>query len=157
MTDKQTPRERQEAIKELLQKERLSDQKQIVTLLKKEYGIETNQAVVSRDLRRLRVVKKEMNQVMVYTLPTTDVVTEILKLAIVDIEHNEVMVVIKTHPGLADFVGDCLDQHADLDIIGSLAGENVVFVTPRSIKRIVETYQSICMMLHFKPEESAHV
>lgn len=150
MSTKQSPIERQNAIKELLVKCAVSDQKQLVELLFAHYGIETNQAVVCRDLRKLGVVKKMMGRSLVYEIPDTDVTTEILRLALVDISHNESMIVIKTHPALADFVGDCLDQHTDLDVLGCLAGENVVFVTPKSIKDIKKTCQQICEKFHFK-------
>lgn len=143
---------RQKAIKELLTKEMISDQNKMVELLKEFYDIDTNQAAVSRDLRKLGVVKKVVNDLLVYDLPTVDIQTEILKLAIIDIVYNEVMIVIKTHPGLADFVGDCLDQFTDLDIIGCLAGENVVFATPKSIKNIAKTAQIIAKKVHFKKQ-----
>ena len=141
---------RQEAIKELLRKEQISDQKKLVKLLRDAYGIKTNQAVISRDLRKLGVIKKQVNDNLVYEIPASDTTTEILKLAIVNIEYNEAIIVIKTHPGLAAFVGDCLDRHPELDILGSLAGENVVFVTPRNLKKIEAVYQVICHKLHFR-------
>ncbi len=149
------PRTRHEAIIELLGKELLSDQKQIVERLAEQYGIETNQAVVSRDLRRLGIVKKQINERFVYELPATDSMTEILKLAIIDIEHNEAMIVIKTHPALADFVGDCLDYFTDLEMMGCLAGENTIFVAPRSIKNIHKCFLAVCQRLHFKPKEDS--
>lgn len=128
----------------------ISDQMQLVKLLKLHFKIDTNQAVISRDLRRLGVVKRDVNGLMVYEMPANDINTQILKLAVIHIEHNGFMIVIKTHPGLADFVGDWLDQHTDLDIMGSLAGENVVFVSPRSIQQIEQIYQGICQRMHFK-------
>lgn len=150
MTQKIDLDARQKAIKELISNEQISDQKLLVQRLKKQYSIETNQAVVSRDIRRMGVVKKERQGFMAYELPTTDTRVEILKLAIVDITHNEAMIVIKTYPGLADFVGDCLDQHTDIEMMGCLSGENTVFVTPMSVKEIHKTYQSVCQKMYFK-------
>jgi len=150
MSSKQQPLGRQAAIKELVQKIAISDQKQLVELLQAHYGLVTNQAVVSRDLRKLGVVKKMFNGELVYEMPTVEVTTEILKLALMDISHNESLIVIKTHPGLAAFVGDCLDQHPDLEILGCLAGENVVFVCPKSIQHISQTCEVICEKFHFK-------
>ena len=141
--------ERLAAIKELVKKRAISDQKEMVELLK-EYGIEANQAVISRDLRRLGVIKKVIKGKSCYEIPNLDVTTEILRLALVDIVHNESIIVIKTHPGLADFVGDCVDEHEDLDVLGCLSGENVVFVTPKSVKSIHQTYEKICEKFHFK-------
>jgi transcriptional regulator of arginine metabolism len=60
------------------------------------------------------------------------------------------MIVIKTYPALADFVGDCVDQHINLDVLGCLAGENVVFVIPKSTKNIGRTCDAICKKFHFK-------
>lgn len=157
MKEKNTATTRQQAIKDLLLKESISDQKQLVELLKKHYGIETNQTVVSRELHKLGVIKKLVKGVLVYEVPSVDTTTEILKLALVDIEHNEVMIIIKTHPGLAAFVGDCLDQHTDLDILGCLAGENVVFVTPKSIKKISKVTQDIKEKFYFKKSKGQHV
>ena len=144
------PKIRQEAVKDLLSKELISDQNRLVELLKIRYKIDTNQAVVSRDLRKLGVVKKQVAGVMVYEMPTVDVVTEILKLAIAAIEHNETTIVIKTHAGLAAFVGDCLDQYTDLDIIGCVSGENVVIVVPRSIKNVKKICKSVCEKVQFR-------
>lgn len=151
MNEKQFPADRQTKIKELIQKEVLSDQQKIVELLYERYRIETNQAVVSRDLRKLGVIKKPLKDgTLAYELPSIDVQTEILKLALVDITHNGVTIVIKTHPALADFVGDCLDSHPDLEIMGCLSGENVVFVAPSSVKDIDRICKNICHKFQFK-------
>jgi transcriptional regulator of arginine metabolism len=150
MTEKSDSLMRQEAIKKLLNKTLISDQKTLVNLLKSEFGIETNQSVLSRDLRKLGVIKKEFNQKLFYTLPNLDMRIELLKLAITDIKYNETMIVVKTHPGLAAFVGDYIDSEADLSILGCLAGENVVFIACDSIKNIQDMYEIICEKLHFK-------
>lgn len=143
---------RQEAIIELIKKVAIADQNQLVSLLKEHYDIEANQAVVSRDLRKLGIVKKAVNGVLVYEFPDLNVSTEILRLALIDINYNDSMIVIKTQPGLADFVGDYVDQHDDLDVLGCLAGENVVFVAPKSIKNIHKTYEKICQRFYFRKD-----
>lgn len=153
MTEDFSTQKRQDAIVDLLKKVAVSDQNQIVELLKKHYGIETNQVTVSRDLRKLGVVKQLINDALIYNLPKTDVKAEILRLALVDISYNEVMIVIKTHPGLAAFVGDYIDQNQELEVLGSLAGENAVFVVPKSIKKIKNIYEALCENLNFKKKD----
>lgn len=153
MINKKDATSRQKAIQEIVKKVAISDQKQLVALLKEFYEIEANQAVVSRDLRKLGVVKKIVNGVLSYEMPNIDISAEILRLALVDINYNESMIVIKTHPGLADFVGDCVDQYNDLEVLGCLAGENVVFVAPKSIKNILKTYEKVCEKFHFKKKK----
>lgn len=144
---------RQQAIQELVKKMAVSDQNQLVVLLKEHYEIEANQAVVSRDLHKLGIVKKMINGVLCYEMPNVDISAEILRLALEDIIHNETTIVIKTHPGLAAFVGDCIDQHVDLEVLGCIAGENVVFVTPLSVKNISKIYKKICEKFHFKKKK----
>src|SRR5436190_51010 len=100
----------------------------LVDLLKSEFGVETNQSVVSKDLRKLGVIKKEINQKMIYFLQDSDITTELLRLAVINIKYNEMLIVIQTHPGLAAFVGDYIDNKCNLNILGCLAGENVVFI-----------------------------
>jgi transcriptional regulator of arginine metabolism len=150
MPNRHLPIDRQKAIVELVKKFAISDQKQLVDLLVQHYGIETNQAVISRDLRKLSVVKKMRGGELVYDLPESDIKSEILRLALVGISHNESMIVIKTQSGMADFVGDWVDQHQDLEVLGCLAGENVVFVAPKSIKNIKHTFQIICEKFKFR-------
>lgn len=147
------PTARQEAIKELISTFTVSDQEALVKLLAKHHDIHTNQAAVSRDLKALGIIKTNEG----YEVPTLDVTAEILKLALVDVVYNESIIVIKTYPALADFVGDYIDQQDDLDILGCLAGENVVFVTPFSTKQIKQTYAALCKKLHFKHKETSHV
>lgn len=154
--NKESTEYRQAKIKELLASELITDQNRLVELLKAE-GIETNQAVISRDFRKLGVIKKPRNDLMVYEVPDIDVQIEILKLGLVDVIHNETTIVIKTQPGLAAFVGDCLDQHPELDIIGCLAGENVVFVAPKSVKNIEKVCEAICKKFQFKKVKRSHV
>lgn len=141
---------RQDAIKEIVSKGLISDQNKLVEKLLNVYGIETNQVTVSRDLARLGIVKKRIKGGLFYELPSVDVQTQILTLAILSIEYNETMIVIKTHPALAAFVGDCLDQYTDLPILGCLAGENVVFVVPKSKEEIEKVYLLICDKFSFK-------
>lgn len=149
---KQDAATRQKIIRKIVKKQAVSDQNQLVELLREE-GIDANQAVVSRDLRKLGIVKKMVQGAFVYEAPELDVAAEILRLALVDIDYNESMIVIKTHPALADFVGDCIDQYSDLDIMGCLAGENTVFVAPKSIKTIRQTYEKLCERFNFKKKK----
>lgn len=142
-----------DAIIELLKKHKISDQNQLVALLKEHYAIRTNQAAVSRDLRKLRVIKTEIDGELIYDLPSQDVTDEILKLAIVDISHNQSMIVIKTQPALADFVGDQIDSYSDLPLLGCLSGENMVFVAPINTSLIHKTYKMLCERLKFKTKE----
>jgi transcriptional regulator of arginine metabolism len=142
---------RKEAIQELIKELPIENQETIVELLKEKYGITTNQSIVSRDLRELNVTKRKFKDALIYELQELNVHKEILRLGVVDVLHNETMIVIKTLPGLAAFVGDYLDAFEGIDLLATLAGENIVFVTPLSIKNIDKVFEAICKIVHFKP------
>lgn len=150
MDKKNKIKTRLEAITELIKSRPIEDQATLVELIKENYGIETNQAVVSRDLRSLGVTKHQVDDKMVYELKDADASREILRLAIVNIVHNEALIVITTLPGLSNFVGDFLDMHDELEILGTIAGENTVFVAPTTIKNIKEVFSEICKVLHVR-------
>lgn len=139
---------RLQAIAELIKSQQIEDQATLVQLIKEKYGIETNQAVVSRDLRQMGASKHQVGSKMVYELKNVDASKEILRLAVTDVDHNETLIIIKTLPGMAGFVAEFIDMHDDLDIIGTIAGENTVFVAPQSVKKIKEVYEAMCNVLY---------
>lgn len=144
-------KKRHQAIKELIKSHHIEDQQMLIDLMEKEYGIETSQPIVSRDLRILNVIKRPIDaNRTIYDLPETDVVEEILKLAVVKIMHNQSMIAVHTLPALADFVGDYLDAHGEIGIMATLAGENVVFVSPVDTNKIAELVIKLEKILHIK-------
>lgn len=146
---------RQAAIKELVVDNAIADQQTLVELMKDRYNIETNQSILSRDLRAMGIAKRKVNDAMVYDMPARDASQEILRLAVMDILHNEAMIIIKTMPGLASFVADYLDLKEDMDIAGTLAGENCIFVAPASTKNIAQLVQKLRRLLSIKKIKTA--
>jgi transcriptional regulator of arginine metabolism len=144
------PQTRLQALEELIRKHHIKNQKMLVNLLKKNYGIETNQSVVSRDLRELGIIKKKHKNALVYELQEPNTTKEILQLGVIDIVQNESMIIVKTLPGLASFVGDFLDTQDKIGILATLAGENVVFIAPHSTKQISHVFAAICELTYFK-------
>jgi transcriptional regulator of arginine metabolism len=138
----------------LIKRHPIENQDMLVELLEQECHIETNQSVVSRDLRELGVVKHKHKERMIYQLSERDVMAEILHLAVLDVVHNESTIVVKTRGGFADYVGDYLDRCHELEILATLAGENVVFVAPKSTQYIQTIAQAVRQALYVKPTHS---
>lgn len=136
-----TSSERQKKIKELIENNFLSDQGEIVALLQEKYKINTTQAQISRDLRKMGVIKRKSDKGDFYQLPVFDAKKEILKLGVLSIGYNEALVVIKTRAGLAPFVGDYIDEHFHESILGCISGENTVFVTPVSSQNTAQLFE----------------
>jgi len=147
---KQKLSKRQSAIQELIKANPIEDQGMLIELLEKQYGISTNQAAISRDLRDLNIYKRARGQTMVYEISGVDAVTEMLHYAVLSAQHNEATIIIKTMPGTANFVGEFLDTQQDLPILGTLAGDNTVFVAPLSTKNIEEVFKKLSQRLKIK-------
>jgi transcriptional regulator of arginine metabolism len=138
--------ERQNIIKKIIEKHAVKNQDHLIELLNTLYGIEISQAMISRDLQALGIAKMKHKGQLIYEQPR-DVRREILRLGALSVEYNESMIVVNTLGGMAPFIGDCLDMHKSLGILGTLAGENVVFVIPHSIKNIEKITKKIKELL----------
>jgi transcriptional regulator of arginine metabolism len=143
-----TAQKRQVFILELIKNNFIKDQQELIKLLKKYYNISTNQTAISRDIQQLGISKTKINNQWVYKQPEEDIKLRILQLAVIDIVYNEAMIILKTIPGLAGFVGDYLDADSNLDLLGTVAGENMVFAAPRSVKAITDTCSKICKLIN---------
>lgn len=141
-----SPQERQDAIKKIIEKHEVKNQEHLIELLQTLYGIETSQAMISRDLQTLGIAKHHHKGKLIYE-PQKDPTREIMRLAVLSVEHNETMIVVNTLCGMAPFIGDCLDLHKSIGILGTLAGENVVFVAPQSVKEIAKITKKIKELL----------
>jgi arginine repressor len=145
---------RKKYIKSLIRNEEIEDQETLVNLLETKFNLETNQAVISRDLKELKIHKRSIGKKYIYELPQDNAKKEIIKLSINTIVHNEYLIIVNCAPGIADVIGDYLDEHKELGILGTLAGETVVFITPKSISHIKQTYKDICKILCWENNEN---
>lgn len=139
---------RLEVLRELLAAGEISTQEELVEELRAQKFIVT-QSTISRDLSRLAAVKtRDATGRIVYRLPQDasgammpppadfkDLIAEIL--------HNGSMIVIKTSPGSASLVARQLDQTKPAGILGTLAGDDTIFVAPGSAKSIPKVIEAI--------------
>jgi transcriptional regulator of arginine metabolism len=136
-----------EAMKTLLMGRKANTQENICSVLEKQ-GYDVNQSKVSRLLRRMGAIKvvNEQGQT-IYSLarePAPPPMSTPIRDLIVDIVSNETMVVIFTSPGSASMVARVLDYNQiTTEILGSIAGDDTIFVAPKSIKEIRKLVQEI--------------
>lgn len=131
-------------IKEIVQHQAVSSQEELAAALKKR-GFGVTQATLSRDLAELGVARIHTEEGLRYTISEhreEATVTPLVTREVTAIEHNEVLVVIRTLPGRAPGVASYLDSLHSPMILGTVAGDDTVFVTPASVKKIgsVERY-----------------
>ena len=133
------------AIQNLLQKKMVRTQDEIREVLHKQ-GFDINQAMISRILHKLGAIKMNEGEQIVYRLPTeliTITPKDQLKQLVLNIAHNEALIVIQTSPGSAQLVARLLDQKNVSGILGTLAGDDTIFIAPDKIRHIDTLYQSI--------------
>ncbi len=129
--------ERQGAILRLVQERPLSTQEEVAEALR-DLGYDVVQTTVSRDIAQLGLVKvRASNGRLVYSLPGAadldrlNALTTAFSRWAVSIDSTGNLVVIKTPPGYATPLADAIDAAGLADVVGTIAGENTVFVAAR--------------------------
>jgi len=100
-------------------------------------GLGATQATISRDLEQLGAVKVRRDGRLAYAIPGT-VPGSGTRLATVvrdwvrSVEPAGNLVVIKTPPGSAHLVGVVLDESELAEVVGTICGDDTIFVACRS-------------------------
>jgi transcriptional regulator of arginine metabolism len=137
----------EEALKAVLMSDSVGTQDEIKHALE-ELGYEVNQSKISRLLRKLGAVKiSNEHREIIYRLPlepAPPASKNILSQLIISIKTNETLIIIHTNPGSASLIGRLLDHNReDLSILGTVAGDDTVFIAPKSVKKIAKTLRVI--------------
>ena len=135
-------RERQQTILSLIQAKPIGTQADLRTLLERS-GVPATQSSLSRDLDELGVVKQRGH----YTLPRTNGATT---RGLLSLDHaGDCLVIARTIPGLASAVAVEIDAAALPEVVGTIAGEDTIFIAVReakgqrtTIKRVWELFES---------------
>ncbi len=131
-----TKKKRQFIIREIVTKQQVGSQEELQRLLKKA-GCPVNQATLSRDLAELGINRMGTDVGPRYEMedPGEDTrVRELLSYEVRDIQRNESMIVIKTLAGRAHGVAELIDSLGSQFILGTIAGDNTIFIAPRAAK-----------------------
>ena len=134
MTDMRNQRHR--AIAELIRTEPLASQDELAERLAA-LGFGVTQATVSRDLEQLGAVKVRRDGKLGYVLPeppspgTPSQLASVLRDWVRSVDFAGNLVVLKTPPGSAHLVGFALDQAALPDVVGTISGDDTIFVAVR--------------------------
>lgn len=139
-------------IKRLIRENRIESQEALLELLQNE-NYSVTQATLSRDLKFLKVSKVSDGwSGYYYSMPEEDNSGESEKGYIQDVHRGVVSIefsgnfgVIKTRPGHADSVAFALDKLNVPEILGTLAGDDTIFVVLRegvTKEDLLETFQN---------------
>ncbi len=127
--------ERQLKILEIIEKNDIETQSQLIEALSR-HGFESTQATVSRDMRELRLVK-ELTKTGSYRYAASaenadhnysERLKTIFRESVTSFASAQNLVVIKTLPGLANAAGSAIDSMNISHLVGSLAGDDTLFL-----------------------------
>lgn len=124
-------RERQQKILSLIRARPVGTQEDLRQLLEKS-GVPATQSSVSRDLEELGVVKQHGH----YTLPRTNGAAT---RGLLSLDHaGDSLVIARTVPGLASAVAVEIDAAAIPEIVGTIAGEDTIFIAVRDQRSTIK-------------------
>jgi transcriptional regulator of arginine metabolism len=119
--------ERQQKILSLIQAKPIGTQEDLRVLLENA-GVPATQSSVSRDLEELGIVKQHGH----YTLPRTNGASARGLLSLD--QAGDSLVIARTMPGLASAVAVEIDAAALSEVVGTIAGEDTIFIAVRDAK-----------------------
>lgn len=140
-----------ECFRELLSKGMARTQEDLKIALQKQ-GFEVNQSKISRLLRKIGAVKTlGVEGQISYQMPSEPeppAKGSLVDNLVLDIVHNEIMIVIKTSPGSASLIARVIDHNVEkLSTLGTVAGDDTIFIVPQSIKTVEKTVQLLKKLL----------
>lgn len=127
---------RHEAIIDIIRKYDIENQNDLAIKLA-EIGFDVTQATVSRDIQKLNLIKVKNNGRFKYALVEnannySEKYTRIIAETIKKLDVAKNLLVIKTQSGMAMATAAALDGLELSEIIGSLAGDDAIFVATKS-------------------------
>lgn len=140
---------RQKLICEIVSNNEVTTQNDLQVLLL-EKGYQVTQATISRDIRELKLIKNLSNSGQyIYCIPdvSKDVSHDrheyiILKGLISSIDYALNTVVIKCHNGMAQAVCASIDSMQLPDVVGTIAGDDTIFILMRSEQKALDFVNS---------------
>ena len=136
--------DRHSKIVELIGKYQIETQEELAEYLKKA-GYHVTQATVSRDIKQLGLVKTATkNGGYRYAAAANEgagnesKLKNIMRETILSAENAENIVVIKTYSGMANAAAAAVDALSGDSVVGSIAGDDTIFIVVRSDEKAVE-------------------
>jgi transcriptional regulator of arginine metabolism len=126
------PDRRREAVARLIRARRIGTQEELLDALQAD-GFRVTQATLSRDLARLGARRvSEPGGGTRYELSEEERRDglDALGRLVASVTSNGTLVVVRTHPGSAPAIARAIDLASIPDILGSIAGDDTVFVAP---------------------------
>ncbi len=130
--------QRQAKIMEIISNQNVETQEQLLSELQNA-GFRSTQATISRDIKELRIVKELTSfGTYRYSAATNEVgstfsnkLNTIFRECITGFDYSQNIIVIRTMPGLASAAASALDAMNMSVVLGTIAGDDTVFIVMR--------------------------
>lgn len=123
----------------------------------RERGFDVTQATISRDIRELKLTKVAAgHNAYKYAVPTHDSqiysskYQYIVRETIISVEAACNMIVLKTLPGMAQAAAAAIDALGWNEIVGSIAGDDTIFIVMRTADKAEEYTESFKNILNIR-------
>jgi transcriptional regulator of arginine metabolism len=137
---------RRTQILELLRTEPVATQTELRRKLARR-GIRITQATVSRDIEELNLVKTRdgyrVPDAVPVAAPPQPALAVILKEFVSEVRHGANVVIVKTHPGNAHSVAVALDANPWPEVLGTIAGDDTIFVATSGARAASRLHKKI--------------
>ena len=144
---------RQAKIKEIIEANNIETQEELANALERE-GFSVTQATVSRDIKEMMLVKVPTGDGgHRYAFPSEHSITvSVARLektfqdSVLTINSSGNIVVLRTLPGTAQAVAYVLDNIRWPEIIGTVAGDDTIFIVvkpEKDVHKVVERFESM--------------
>lgn len=142
--------DRQNVIMEIISQQDIETQNQLLEALALR-GVKSTQATLSRDIRDMRLIKElgpngNYRYVMTANQDNADMdarLRKIFKECVLSYDLAQNILVIKTLSGLAQAAGSALDGMEIPGLVGTIAGDDTVFLALKDTDAAVRLYHEI--------------
>ncbi len=136
---------RHNKILDIIKLQNVETQEMLQELLQ-DYGFKVTQATVSRDIKELKLIKKlDENGVYKYVSPLDSKIKQnIFMDTVMGVDYAMNTIVVKCHTGMAQAACAALDSMNYDNIVGTLAGDDTIFV----LMKTEADAERLCRIFH---------
>lgn len=139
-------------ILEIIERNEIDTQEELAEELKKS-AFNVTQATVSRDIKELRLIKVlsesgkyKYSALKEHNIMLSERLVKMFFESVLSIDYAGNIIVIKTFSGAASAAGEAIDDFDINDIIGTIAGDDTIFILIRdaaNVERVIEKFKKL--------------
>lgn len=145
---------RQNKVLEIISQQEIETQEELVSALIS-LGFHVTQATVSRDIKELKLIKIQ-SESGAYKYAANkkqagrdlNVLMRIFRDTVVSVEFSMNLIVVKTLSGSANAAAEAIDSLGDAGVLGSIAGDNTIFIATASQEAAAEITSKFLKILN---------